>query len=90
MTLPFALGEDGTIGYCHTFDAATRSASSGRPVEVIDGAFVLEQELSIGTSRTSKRIEGTFVASDKVEGTFEFYCSSLGTFEGEWEGAPAQ
>jgi hypothetical protein len=89
VSFSFTIDEDGDeIEKWSLFDLGAGQITFGGSVKIIDGAFKIENETYVGSARMSRTIEGVFVAPDKVEGSFEFYYGSLGTYEGEWEGAP--
>jgi len=85
----FTVAEDGNqIEDWSLFDLGLGQVTFGGTAEIIDGTFIIDNDSYVGNTSINYTIEGTF-AADKVEGTFVFSYGSMGTYDGEWEGAPS-
>jgi hypothetical protein len=89
VSLSFTVGENGDqIDSWSLFDLGAGQITMGGSVPIVDGTFKIQNISYTGNTKISQTIEGAFVAPDKVKGTCEFSYGSMGTHEGDWEGAP--
>ena len=88
-SLSFTVGENGhQIDSWSLIDLGAGQISIGGSIPITAGTFKIENNNYVGNTKISQTIEGTFVTPDKVKGTYKFSYGSLGTYEGDWEGAP--